>query len=49
MHAVEVGSVKHAWRDTKVEAIPFLLVALALHEDDVISPKQDSVKGLVSF
>jgi len=40
VHEEEVGSVKHAFRVTSVAAMPFLLVALDLQVDDVISPKQ---------
>lgn len=46
MHAVEVGSVRQAWMDISVGAIPFLSVALAWHVDDVISPKQLSISSM---
>jgi len=46
VHEEEVGSVKHAFRVTSVAAMPFLLVALDLQVDDVISPKQLSILSM---
>jgi len=38
-----VGSLRQAFRATRVGAIPFLPEVLALQFDDVISPKQLSI------